>query len=82
MAWRTSSLSKGALALLVDRIVSPSVEPRTTVKRGSASIWGSVSGLGQLGKASTSPAISAASAAVGSEMNLNVAESSATGSPQ
>ena len=74
--------SNGFLPLFMARIVSPSVVPTTTAKRGSDLNWASVSGAGKLGKASTSPAIIAAKAAVGSEMNLNVALSSLAGVPQ
>ena len=61
------------------RMVSPSVEPTITLKRGSASNCGRFSGAGNTGKASTSPAIIAAKAAVGSEMNLKVTFSSSAG---
>jgi hypothetical protein len=53
------------MALFMARIVSPSVEPTMTSNRGSASNCASVSGAGKFGKASTSPAIIAAKAALG-----------------
>ena len=74
--------SNGSRALFIARIVSPSVEPTITEKRGSASNCARFSGAGKTGKASMSPAIIAAKAAVGSEMNLNVTFSSAGASPQ
>ncbi len=82
IAWRTFSLSKGGLPLLVDRIVSPSVAPITTLKRGSALICGSASPTGMLGKACTSPESSAGTAAAASGMMRNSTLSSLAGVPQ
>ena len=82
MAFLTlTSLSFSDL-LFVERIVSPSVEPTITLKLGSASNCAKVSGAGYTGNASTSPAINAAKAAVGSEINLNEAFSKEIASPQ
>ena len=82
MARRTRMSSNGFLPLFMAMMVSPSVEPTTTTKRGSDLNWARFSGAGNTGKASRSPASIAAKAAVGSEMNLNVALSSLTGVPQ
>ena len=77
IAWRTFSLSKGGFLLLVERMVSPSVAPITTLKRGSAWICGSASPSWKLGKAWTSPESSAGTAAAASGMMRNSALSSA-----
>ena len=81
-ASRTFTLSNGGILLLVDKIVSPSVEPTNTWKRGSASNCGRFSGAGKPTNASTSSAITEAKAAVGSEMNLNVTFSRTACVPQ
>ena len=79
IASRTRMSSNGALALFMARMVSPSVVPTMTGKRGSAANCARFSGAGKFGKASTSPASIAAKAAVGSEMNLKVTLSSFAG---
>ena len=82
MARRTRTSSSGGRSLFIARIVSPSVEPTTTEKRGSVSNCTRFSGAGKFGNASTSPAIIAAKAAVGSGMKRNATFSSAGASPQ
>ena len=82
IAWRTLRLSKGGFLLLVDRMVSPSVEPITTLKRGSAWTCGSASPAGKIGNACTSPESSAGTAAAASGTMRNSALSRDTGSPQ
>ena len=51
MAWatasRTRTSSKGGILLFIARMVSPSVEPTITLKRGSASNCGRFSGAGK-----------------------------------
>ncbi|MNL75058.1 hypothetical protein D3C87_2008010 [compost metagenome] len=58
MAWRTLRSSKGAFLLLVARIVSPSVEPTSTLNCGLPSNTARASGA-KLLVPSTSPASSA-----------------------
>ena len=82
MARLTRRSLNGAFWLFVERMVSPSVLPSTTLNRESFLNWPAISGAGKLAKASTSPAMIAATAAAASGMNLKVAVFRAGFSPQ
>ena len=82
MARRTRTSSRGGRAPFMARMVSPSVVPTTTSKRGSASSARIDSGEGMFGKASTSPDMRLVTAVAGSGMMRKVARASAGASPQ
>ncbi|MNT48815.1 hypothetical protein D3C72_1856190 [compost metagenome] len=68
MAWRTLRLSKGGRLLLVERIVSPSVVPTSTLNCGLPSNTASAS-VAKLLVPSMSPASSALVSVAVSPMN-------------
>ena len=86
MAWasarRTRTSLNGGRALLIAMSVSPSVLPTDTPKRGSPRSSRHDSGDGRFGKASMSPARSAATEAAGSGMTRKVTARKRAGVPQ
>ena len=76
MARRTRTSENGFFELFIARITSFVVSPRITWKRGVLRTTSTDSGPRPNAITSTSPALSAASAALGSGMNRNVTRSS------